>query len=342
MYRNILFTALISLMLVNMVSAQYYGTPIYEGCTIDEPGVYYIANDIVFENIIINAKNVELRNYNYPQFVIATGYMYDENETDEPAVIIRADSVRIYNISIGASKTAVSIEAGVKGCKIEKCRISSNYTGIKMDSTDYNQIIDCEFQGNDSVSVYLNHSSNNKLLRNNFVNAAGKDGFVLKNGSDYNEISDNISDEYQEREPLLWGYGIYIDDSCTGNYGEDNILIGDKGNYGCNINGNDVNYTSTAIDDDQYSIPQEFILKQNYPNPFNPETTIEYSLPSSAHVVITIYNMRGRKIKTLVNEFQIAGKYSIQFIAQNLPSGKYFYQLNAGGNIYTKSMLLIK
>jgi len=336
--RNIFLVILISLILINTVSFAQIGTPISEGCTITEPGWYYLENKIL-GNVIIDAKNVFLYSMNNLQ--IATGYTYDSTQynNDKPAIIVKKDSCTIKSISVAWSKIGVLIEPGVVGTKIMYCDFRENYTGIKMDNVSDTEITDCDFAANRDYAVYLNQSSHNKLLRNVFVSTHLGDGFVLKNHSDYNEISKNTLNEGW----LIQYYGIYIGDSCTGNFGEDNTVIGDKkGNYGCDINGNDVNYTSTAIDDDQYTIPQEFILNQNYPNPFNPETTIEYSLPASAYVIITIYDIKGRRIKTLVDEFQNSGKHSIQFRAENLPTGKYFYQLNAGGNIFTKSMLLIK
>ncbi len=88
--------------------------------------------------------------------------------------------------------------------------------------------------------------------------------------------------------------------------------------------------------------PLDFGLKQNYPNPFNPSTTIEYSVETPCIVKIVIYDALGREIKTVVNEFKNSGSYKEIFNAENLSSGIYFYQLNNGNNIQTKSMSLLK
>lgn len=74
---------------------------------------------------------------------------------------------------------------------------------------------------------------------------------------------------------------------------------------------------------------KEFKLKQNYPNPFNPTTIIKYNLNKSTHVILTIYNLSGQHLETLVNGFQTAGEYEINWQAEGLPSGIYFYQLQA-------------
>jgi N-acetylneuraminic acid mutarotase len=100
--------------------------------------------------------------------------------------------------------------------------------------------------------------------------------------------------------------------------------------------------TTTGLNDPEDNIPADFVLYQNYPNPFNPSSTIEYQIPSSGFVTLTIYNSIGQEVSTLVNEYQSSGKYSAIFSADELPSGLYFYTLRSGGFSFTKKMLLIK
>ncbi|MCB0729126.1 MAG: T9SS type A sorting domain-containing protein [Ignavibacteriae bacterium] len=89
-------------------------------------------------------------------------------------------------------------------------------------------------------------------------------------------------------------------------------------------------------------IPEEFDLRQNYPNPFNPSTNIRYDLPKDNIVTIKIFDITGREIKTLVNEFKPAGRYLISFNAANLSSGIYYYKIEAGEYSQVKKMILIK
>ncbi len=89
-------------------------------------------------------------------------------------------------------------------------------------------------------------------------------------------------------------------------------------------------------------IPHEYVLKQNYPNPFNPSTKIEYSVPEKSFVIIRLYDILGREINTIVNEFKIEGKYTVEFDGSHLPSGVYFYRLTAGDFKSTKKMVLLK
>jgi len=89
-------------------------------------------------------------------------------------------------------------------------------------------------------------------------------------------------------------------------------------------------------------IPHEFALYQNYPNQFNPITTIHYDLPKSVHVRLTISDVLGREVATLVNELQPSGSKSKQFNSTALPSGVYFYRIVAGDFVQTKKMVLMK
>lgn len=86
----------------------------------------------------------------------------------------------------------------------------------------------------------------------------------------------------------------------------------------------------------------EYYLTQNYPNPFNPLTTIEYAIPGKSLVTLKIYDVLGNEIVTLVNANRNKGIYSLNFNAEGLPSGVYFYKLQAGSFFDVKKMLLLK
>ncbi len=92
----------------------------------------------------------------------------------------------------------------------------------------------------------------------------------------------------------------------------------------------------------EITLPQKFELSQNYPNPFNPSTKIEYSVPTDSKVVLKVYDVIGREIKTLINEEKAAGNYKIQFDATDLTSGIYFYKIQAGSFSQVKKMILLK
>jgi hypothetical protein len=88
--------------------------------------------------------------------------------------------------------------------------------------------------------------------------------------------------------------------------------------------------------------PYSFNLDQNFPNPFNPSTSIQYAVSSRQFVTLKVYDVLGNEIVTLVNEEKPAGTYEVEFYGAGLPSGIYFYQLNAGSFVAAKKMLMIK
>jgi len=107
--------------------------------------------------------------------------------------------------------------------------------------------------------------------------------------------------------------------------------------------------TFVSVDKKQEIAPQQFALSQNYPNPFNPTTTINYEIPltegvrSGFSVNLAVYNTRGQKVRTLLNQRQEAGKHQVTFHAESLASGVYFYRLKINKNLVkTRRMLLIK
>ena len=107
-------------------------------------------------------------------------------------------------------------------------------------------------------------------------------------------------------------------------------------------------YTFTIVVDDVVGIedldeiPTEFSLSQNYPNPFNPTTTIRFSMPEAANVVLKVYNVLGQEVATLLNNDLSAGYHEIQFDASNLNSGMYIYKIQAGSFVSIKKMMLTK
>lgn len=111
-------------------------------------------------------------------------------------------------------------------------------------------------------------------------------------------------------------------------------------------------YYSTGIDDPKSGV-YTFALFQNYPNPFNPSTVISFQLPAAGDVTLKVFDVLGREVTTLVDEYKPAGNYEVEFnpasSIQNLPAGRqgpasgvYFYQLRAGDYIQTKKMILLR
>jgi hypothetical protein len=90
------------------------------------------------------------------------------------------------------------------------------------------------------------------------------------------------------------------------------------------------------------TLPERFSLEQNYPNPFNPSTVISWQSPVSSWQTLKVYDLLGREVATLVDEYKPAGRYEVEFDGRNLSTGSYFYRLQVGEFMETKKLILLK
>jgi hypothetical protein len=161
----------------------------------------------------------------------------------------------------------------------------------------------------------------------------GMDTNAISFDLSYMDIIEDMSDNNVTAATLEWT--VYVTD------GQDTVEA-DNAPYTMGIDG--ANALSAYLEG---LLPDEFALRQNYPNPFNPVTTLLYDLPENGHVNITIYDMLGRNIKTLINQTQDAGYKSVIWDATNdygkpVSAGVYLYQIQAGEFVQTKKMVLLK
>ncbi len=210
----------------------------------------------------------------------------------------------------------------------------SQFTGVSMSVG----------QGVIGRTIHLNNSSMNVTIVGNFgVNSAEVNPNFQHTGKWYDFFSgDSIEVTNTEQRINLAPSEFHIYSTVKLFTPEDGILTGVEDSF-------------------TEEIPNSFKLSQNYPNPFskgaggNPTTTIKYSIPSviarkgeaaklqfPVNVTLTVYDILGRKVATLVNERQTAGNYSVKFDARNLSSGIYFYSLHVGNFTATRKMILMK
>ncbi|WP_421773418.1 MXAN_6640 family putative metalloprotease [Gracilimonas sp.] len=160
---------------------------------------------------------------------------------------------------------------------------------------------------------------------------------LYMNNGDMNEIiatGENKAQVYVPTE-VAWQevekVGVVIANySNSGSTREIQLLVGKEGN------------TITIRDPEYTDLPNSVKVYQNYPNPFNPETNINFELPRTAFVELTVYDITGRKVQTLIAQDYRLGSYSIPFNAQGLSSGVYFYRLKINDEVFTKKMTLLK
>lgn len=209
---------------------------------------------------------------------------------------------------------------------------AQNYIGAYADGLNNSMTMTAGDVDNDSdIDVILGNASSNDLCI--YLNNGNGTNFgnMMRYGSTYigcfspyfadfdgDSIKDIAFTAKIDFHPLMLTYGVMI------LKGKDNI-IGIQGN------------TS--------EIPGNFILSQNYPNPFNPSTRIRFGIPQSGNndiVKITVYDVTGREISTLVNETLSSGTYEVTWNGTNYASGLYFYRITAGNYSEVKKMVLIK
>lgn len=186
---------------------------------------------------------------------------------------------------------------------------------------------------------------------------------VPANSYSYNEIPNRFGPEIMFNTPYLYTGGhLLIEIRHTGVSGStrstDAAGTGVPG-YGTDFSGCwQSSYTATSGLQANFSIVQlntvltgigndpaviaDYSLKQNYPNPFNPNTIINFAIPTNKFVTLKVFDKLGREIRTLVSEFKNAGTYSVNFLADDLASGIYFYKIQAGNFTETKKMILVK
>ena len=144
-------------------------------------------------------------------------------------------------------------------------------------------------------------------------------------GNDGNHFNDSIN--------MLLNTAVSLDMANALYYASDHlpVLVTLKFNKVVNVEKEKIN-----------NIAKGFYLYQNYPNPFNPSTNIKYEIPQNSMVKISVFDLLGKEIETLINEEQPSGKYELIYNAGNLPSGIYFYCLRSGNYIAVKKMILLR
>ena len=110
---------------------------------------------------------------------------------------------------------------------------------------------------------------------------------------------------------------------------------------GCEVDGKVYGHVITGIENHN-EIFVDYEVYQNYPNPFNPVTKIKYSIPKASQVIIKVYDVLGKEVSTLVNQFRNAGEYEVEFNAINIPSGVYIYKMVSGNVVKAKKLLFLK
>ena len=181
------------------------------------------------------------------------------------------------------------------------------------------------------TSFTASSDSNQVLLKWTTASEVNNHGFEIQRSIDNNDFSTIgfVQGHGTTTEPQVYSY---IDKEL------------DNGKYSYRLKQIDFGGQFEYSDEIEVEVngPLTFALEQNYPNPFNPSTNIKYSVPENGFVKLSIYNLVGEEVSVLVNGQVEAGFYEVTFNAANLPSGAYFYRLQAGNSVQIKKMTLLK
>ncbi len=190
-----------------------------------------------------------------------------------------------------------------------------------------------------------------------FATGDGNTGFFLTKLEAHTGTSLAL---YEEGLDIAFGYEAVISPSnnmyLTGKVFQDSIDV-DFGNtnhfivFYPNSSGDEslflAKYNASQVptgvrNDTEGTIPSEFQLEQNYPNPFNPSTQINFSIPDKSFVTLKVYNIQGEEVATLIQEELLAGIFSVEWSAANLPSGVYVYSMIANNKVQSRKMILLR
>ncbi len=240
-----------------------------------------------------------------------------------------------YSLNIGAGKDSELTLAPLD------CTIANNifYSSTSPLVTFTDQPINMNWQGNifygANIGMNLpsvNYNQNPSLIKsNNGILKLSENSIAIDKASNIN-LKVEFDFEGQQRKGLL--------DIGADEFSNDEIKIKP-------LTANDVGPEYLRTTDAQNNldeIPEKFYLYQNYPNPFNPSTIIKYLLSKGGNVTLKVYDILGREVTTLVNDFKEPGNYSTEFRTHSseLSSGVYFYKLQVGNYVQTKKMIFIK
>jgi len=290
-------------------------------------------------------------------------YTGPHNNTTEYGVALTLDNTgNIFCIGELSDGTLAVLKYNSSGVQQWVYIYTSNFFNKAKDiSTDAaGNVIFCGSAGSTGFTAKLNSSG--ALQWNRIVTGTGGNEIVNS------LIIDNMGDVYLTGKIAAGSYFDIVTEkinpsgilqwraahSGSGNFNDfgnavsrdasGNIVVAGGSNVGGFNNFCTIKYApgTIGIESTGNNIPEIFTLHQNYPNPFNPVTNIEFDVPKSSFVKLTVYDVKGRAVETLVNSELSPGTYKTDWNGTNFSSGVYFYKLESDGFVQTKRMILIK
>lgn len=240
-----------------------------------------------------------------------------------------------------------------------------NWAGIYQGGINNGNIQDTNFDPTWNISLTGSTYYHSLRVNSNKIYVAASDGIYLS--SDYGITWDQIGLKDKQIISLVLSDTNFIAQtadgfykSFDGGYNWSSLYIGMDNIVNLDLCGDNLTALTRAPDYSYYKlwkrsfneiittlkeeqlVAEKFSLSQNYPNPFNPSTTISFSLPKSENVELKVFDLLGREVAVLLNEYKPAGEHKVEFNAGELSSGIYFYQFKAGDFGQTKKLVLLR
>ncbi len=315
----------------------------YEGGFGQGHGVYFL-KDVVAGTVLI--ENCTFKNTGYEAIRMTETEKYAVTKCLDTLIVrnctfenIAAECVRFYSDLLDETEDAYVL---IEHLTINKCNTRTFFIKNNENTIVRNIIITNDFDGStisgESRTDYvMDVQDSGSVVSNidtmNITHALDPSAKLIK--ATKGGTVDSVT---------IYGFDPMYEDAEASNY----TLLAGSPAYGKGHDGSalgDLRWATNepvSVREEKTGIAESYELHQNYPNPFNPATIINYEIPKAGFVNITVYNLIGEKVETLVNEFKNAGKYKLNFNAENLRSGVYFYTIKADNFISTRKMVLIR
>jgi len=241
------------------------------------------------------------------------------------------NAIAVGNIDDGMYSGGTANDINTLKSKIQDITNSWTLSNTELDLTTIPTPLPVEL-----TSFKANITDANVNLKWNTATEVNNYGFEIQRSA----VSDKQSAESWNKIGFVRGNG-NSNSPKSYSFVDENVSSG-KYYYRLKQTDIDGKFTFSKVVEADISSPDVYSLDQNYPNPFNPVTTIKYEIPKAGKVKIVIFDMLGRVVQTLVNEFKEAGRYNVQFDAGKLASGTYLYKIQAGKFAEVKKMILLK
>jgi len=240
------------------------------------------------------------------QFFAAKGTLGDDNTITVPLQITNKDNLAAMDIALGFSEGVTLQEVNFEGTRVE-------YFDLKIASID-----------NEANTVIIGLLP--QMTETAKPDLGAGEGAVanLVFTVDDPSVEDITLEAIETEAPYH---------SLTFVYHQDNEIVTEKPEF---------NPTRVSMSEVNGLVPDQFYLAQNYPNPFNPSTTFKFSLSEAGEVDLSVYNVLGQKVSTVVSGTLDAGQHEVTWDGEQFSSGVYFYRLTTPTNTETKKMMLLK